>query len=182
MRKELLYRVLRENRLLLSATLLLLMLCGAIWYLTLRQGLLLQQQQSSWNSKRRQAAARAETHLTSQYLRDKDQIRHLYMTIPYRHEFPRVISEIMDIIALHDATPGPMLYTPAKTDLDGVIAYDMHCSATGEYPDLKRLISDLERLDGISTLNTCSFSNPDPAFGKAVLDLQLTVYLREGRP
>ncbi|WP_281185162.1 hypothetical protein [Trichlorobacter lovleyi] len=182
MRKALLLQILRENRLLLTALLAATLLCGSLWYATLRQTDLLAQQQSDWNNKRRLTAPRAEAQRADSYQRDREQIRELYATIPYRHEFPRVISEILDFMALRNATPGVMSYKIRKTDLDGLLAYSMTCSANGSYPGLKRLIGDLERLDGISTLDSVSFSSPDPSLEKVVLDLQLTIYLREKQP
>ncbi|ACD95183.1 hypothetical protein [Trichlorobacter lovleyi] len=182
MRKALLLQILRENRLLLTALLAATLLCGSLWYAGFHQTTLLAQQQSDWNSKRRLTAPRAEAQRADSYQRDREQIRELYATIPYRHEFPRVISEILDFMALRNATPGVMSYKIRKTDLDGLLAYSMTCSANGSYPGLKRLIGDLERLDGISTLDSVSFSSPDPGLEKVVLDLQLTIYLREKQP
>mgnify|MGYP000853817442 FL=1 len=182
MRKALLLQILQENRLLLTALLTATLLCGSLWYAGFHQTTLLAQQQSDWNSKRRLTAPRAEAQRADSYQRDREQIRELYASIPYRHEFPRVISEILDFMALHNATPGAMSYKIRKTDLDGLLAYSMTCSASGSYPGLKRLIGDLERLDGISTLDGFSFSSPDPGLEKVVLDLQLTIYLREKQP
>lgn len=182
MRKALLLQILRENRLLLTALLLATLLCSALWYAAFRQTTRLVQQQSDWNNKRRQTAPRAETQRVESFQRDREQIRELYATIPYRHEFPRVISEILDFMALRGVTPGAMSYKVRKTDLDGLLAYTMTCSASGGYPGLKRLIGDLERLDGVSTLDSASFTTPDAALEKVVLDLQLTIYLQEKQP
>lgn len=182
MRKALFTQILRENRLLFIVLLLAALLCSVLWYATFRQSSQLAQQQSEWNKKRRQAAPRAEAERASNYQRDREQLQQLYATIPYRHEFPRVISEILDFMALHGATPDTMSYKVRKTDLNGLLAYTMTCSASGSYPGLKRLISDLERLDGISTLDSISFTTPDAALEKVVLDLQLTIYLQERRP
>lgn len=182
MRKALLLQILHENRLLLTTLLLTLLLCGSLWYAGFHQAVRLAQQQTDWNNKRRLTAPRAEAQRADSYQRDREQIRELYATIPYRHEFPRVISEILDFMALHNTTPGVMSYKIRKTDLDGLLAYSMTCSASGSYPGLKRLIGDLERLDGISTLDSVSFSSPDPGLEKVALDLQLTIYLREKQP
>lgn len=182
MNKPLFEQILRENRVLAVMVLICLVICAGTWYAALRQGTLLAQQQFSWNAKRRQAALRTDAQSPAQFQNDKEKLRELYSTIPYRYEYPRVISEILDFMALRGATPGPMQYKPRKTDLNGLIAYTMNCSATGNYPGLKRLIADLERLDGISTLDAVSFSNPEPAVEMVTLDLQLTVYLREGQP
>lgn len=182
MNKALFLQILRENRVLTAALLVLLVLCGAIWYATLQQADLVARQQDLWNAKRRQAALHSNAQGPDQYQRDQQQLRELYTTIPYRHEFPRLISEILDFMALRGATPGTLQYKPQKTDLAGLIAYTMDCSASGGYPGLKRLIADLERLDGIATLNSIAFSSTDPALEQVELKLQLTVYLREGQP
>jgi type IV pilus assembly protein PilO len=182
MRKALALQILRENRILVTVLLLALFVCCSLWYAAFRQGNHLAQLQSDWNNKRRLTAPRAEAQRADSYQRDREQIRELYATIPYRHEFPRVISEIMDFMALRGATPGGMSYKVRKTDLNGLLAYSMTCSASGSYPGLKRLIGDLERLDGISTLDSVSFSSPDSGLEKVALDLQLTIYLREKQP
>lgn len=182
MNKPLLLQILRENRLLTAALPILLLLCGVIWYATAQQASQVAGQLEIWNDKRRQATFRSDTLGPGQYQRDQQQLRELYSTIPYRYEFPRVISELLDFMALRGATPGPMQYKPHKTDLTGLIAYTMNCSASGAYPGLKRLIADLERLDGVATLNSIALSNSNPAFEQVELKLQLTVYLREGQP
>lgn len=182
MSKALIIQVFRENRLFVVSLLTLLAICSGIWYATIRQAALVADLQGDWNNKRRQIATRNETLGPDQYSRDKELLRELYSTIPYRHEFPRVISELLDFMALRGATAGTIQYKPIKTDLTGVLAYSMNCSANGSYPALKRLIADLERLDGIATLNEVSFANTDPALEKVDLNLQLTIYLREGRP
>lgn len=182
MRKALALQILHENRILVTALLLALLLCCSLWYAAFRQSSQLAQLQSDWNSKRRMTVPRTEARRADSYQRDKEQLQQLYATIPYRHEFPRVISEILDFMALRSVTPGVMSYKVRKTDLNGLLAYTMTCSASGSYPGLKRLIGDLERLDGISTLDSASFSTPDAALEKVVLDLQLTIYLQEKQP
>lgn len=182
MRRAVVNLVIQENRLLLSATLLSALLCIAVWYAAVQQAALRTEAQTAWYEKRRQSAALNAANLPGQYQREKEMIRLLYTTINYRYEFPSVISEIRDFILLHGATPGPMSFKPAKIDLKHMIAYRIHCTATGSYPGLKRLIADLERLDGISTLDGISFATSDPALEKVTLDLNLTIYLQEGKP
>jgi type IV pilus assembly protein PilO len=179
--KTQLWQIVRENNLLLTAILLLMLACLSVWYEAFNQSALFHQQQDIWNTMRRQSAMRFVAKGSEQYIHDKQQIAELYNTIPYHHEFPRVISEIHDFMALHGVTPGPKSFKQLKTGLNGIIAYNMSCSASGSYPGLKHLIADLERLNGISTLDTFSLSNPDPAIEKVVLSLQLTIYLREGQ-
>lgn len=180
MTRALITQILRENRLLMVATLLLLLLCGATWYLVLHQATHLRDLHAGWTNKRRLVAARTETLGLDNYQRDRQLITDLYRTIPFRHEFPRVIGQIMDSMTLRDALPGPITYKPATTPLEGLVAYTMNCSATGNYPGLKRLIVDLERMGGIATLDTVSFAGNDAAPNQVTLTLHLTVYLREG--
>lgn len=161
MNRALLLQIVRENRLLASSLAVLVVLCGIIWYLALHQSFKVADLQSSWHAKRRLAAIRSTTQRADQYLLDRDHLQQLYRTIPFRHEFPRVISEILDLMALRDAEPGPIQYKPGKIELNGLIAYTMNCSASGSYPGLKRLVADLEQLDGISTLDAISFATLD---------------------
>lgn len=182
MTAALIRQILRENRLLFGAVLLLLLLCGATWYLVLHQTSRLTDQQAVWNSKRRLAASRTETLGLDRYQQDRQLITDLYRTIPYRHEFPRVIGQITDFMTLRGALPGPITYKPVATALEGLISYTLTCSATGSYPGLKRLIADLERLGGIATLDAVSFGANDAVPNQVTLTLQLTVYLREGHP
>ena len=179
--KTKLWQILRDNRLILTTILLLMLACVYVWYEAFTQIAHCNQQQAIWQTLRRQASIRFGINGAEQYISDKQHIVELYNTIPYHHEFPRVISEIHDFMALHGATPGTKSFKQLKTELDGIIAYSVDCSASGSYPGLKHLIADLERLDGISTLDSFSLANPDPSIEKVVLNLQLTIYLREGQ-
>lgn len=178
----LLQQIIRENRLLLASTALLLVACVTAWYSVSREEALVANQQQIWNSKRRIVAVHGQTQGLGQYKRDQELIRTLYNTIPYRHEFPKIIGEVLNAIALRASAPGQLHYKHQKTNLPGVLAYSLTCSATGSYPNLKLLIGDLERLSGITTLDGFSLSNADSALNAVTLSLQLTVYLREGTP
>lgn len=182
MNSSLIRQIIHENRWLAAICLTVAVVCATIWYATLHQAILISEQQGRWHVKRRQADLRGAEQGQAQYRSNLQGLRELSSSIPFRHEFPRVISEILDLMTLHGTDPGPMQYKPRKTELDGMIAYGMTCAATGSYPDLKRLIGDLERLDGISTLDAISFANPDGADDTVELKLELTVYLREGQP
>ena len=179
MKKKHLIQIVRDNLVLVSITALLLVIDGIIWFHNIYDDAPLQQKQLEWAMKRRQLASRAEAQLDGRYTSDKAQIQQLYAKTPLRHEFPRIISEILDNMALNDTIPGTMEYKTQKTSLENIVAYTMHCNATGTYPNLKRLIGRLEQLNGLSTLDSISFSSSEQRADKVALNLQLTIYLRE---
>jgi type IV pilus assembly protein PilO len=179
---RLLLQIIHENRLLLVLAMVLATVCGALWFGTLQQALLVTERHAIWQDKRRQAAQHDETRLAETFKRTQEQLDELWSGIPFRHEFPRVISELYDAMALYGATPGPLQYKPVTSSLDGLIAYTLNCTASGAYPGLKRLIAELERLDGVSTVTATSFSNQKGTPDSVELKLELTVYLREGQP
>lgn len=177
--KPLLNQVFRENRFLLTLVLLACVVCGTIWYAACWQQAVLERNQALWSAKRRQVASLNATQAGEQYRLKGEQITTLLASVPYAHEFPNVISQILDFMALNSVVSGPMTFKPNKSELDGVASYTLKCSANGNYASLKRLIADLERLDGISTLDSVSFTSLDVTPGKVELELLLTIYLRE---
>lgn len=177
--KALLHQMFRENRFLLTLVLLACVVCGTIWYVGCWQQAALERNQALWSAKRRQVTSLNATQAGEQYRLKGEQITTLLASVPYAHEFPNVISQILDLMALNAVVSGPMTFKPNKSELDGITSYTLNCSASGNYASLKRLIADLERLDGISTLDSVSLASPDTAPGKVVLELLLTIYLRE---
>lgn len=178
MTKDLLLQIMRENRGLLTLLFLTCLICGGIWYAVFQQQIELGKQMTAWNARRLGAVGMNNEW----YYTQKERMDRLSASIPATHNLPQVLDSIRKLMIRRNTIPGQLAYKPAKCDLKGIVAYSLHCSANGEYPALKHLIAALERLDGISTLDSATLSRKDPAQREPTLDAQLTIYLREARP
>ena len=174
----LLRQVLRENRSMLTALLATLLCCIAIWYAAIRQQQILYRQQQAWH------AGRSQAGIASLNSQQQDAVRatQILSALPATHQLPDQIGAILDLMAQHHTTPGNLTYKQVTSPFAGIRAYNLSCSATGSYPALKRLTAALERLQGISVLDSVTLAQKDIMTEDVTLDAQISIYLREGQP
>lgn len=174
--KALLLQMLRENRFLLTTALFCCLACVTVWSSVLLKARQLERHQESWNAARKQV----QGHGLPQN-REHDRVNTLLASLPATHELPRLIEKLHRLAGQSGATLESLHYKPATSVLSGISTYSLHLSADGRYPALKRLLSALERLEGITVLESAKLSRTDLAVTETTLDAQLTFYLREAR-
>lgn len=174
--KALLLQMLRENRFLLAVALFCCLACLTAWSSVLLKARQLEHQQEFWNAVRKQVHGRDLPQN-----REQERVRTLLASLPATHELPRQIEKLHGLAGQSGATLESLHYKPATSGISGISAYSLHLSAEGRYTALKQLLSTIERLEGVTVLESVKLSRVDPAIAETTLDAQLTFYLREAR-
>jgi Tfp pilus assembly protein PilO len=174
--KALLLQMLRENRFLLATALCCCLACITVWSSVLLKARHLERQQEVWHTARKQVHARGLPQN-----RELERVSVLLASLPATHELPRLIEKLHGLAKQSGVTLESLHYKPAPPVMSGVSAYSLQLSADGRYPALKRLLATLERLEGITVLESAKLSRTDPAVAETTLDAHLTCYLREAR-
>lgn len=182
MNAALLLVIYRENRRLALVTAVFLVCSIVVVALAVQRQDTLARLQTSWAEKRRQAALKNQATVRSSYQQAEASLNKVLAHLPARFEFPRVLGQLTDLAAASGVTLGGMSYKPQKAPFDGILVYSLHCSAAGNYGALKRFLTELQALDGLATVDQVGLTNPDPFEVKAVMELGLSIHLRESRP
>lgn len=177
MNRQLLKQIVVDNRALLVLLLLAVAVAGGLWQAAAAQEQRCSVLQTVWNEKRRQ-------HVMDGVEPEAEgkQLTGFLTTIPFEHEFPRLLGQLQDRTKAAEAVAGPMTYKTIKTELNGMLCYRLHGSARGEYPALKKLAATVQQLDGLVILDRISIAGLDPQSRLLTLEYDLTLHLREGRP
>ena len=99
---------------------------------------------------------------------------------PEKRDFARILSELLEAAASSAVEVGPISYKPVPIKEEALLSYQLSLSVSGRYAAVKSYLSDLQNSPELIVVDTVSFSNSDLFVEKVVMDLRITVYLREG--
>lgn len=133
-----------------------------------------------WSNLRNRVAAFDRGDVNAIYGKGKSDLEKLRSMIPLKREFPRVLMDILDAAAASGVATGPITYKPQVLKDENLLAYAVTMSTSGSYAAVKSLLSDLQQNRELVVVEGLSLTNSDPYVEKVVMELRLTVYLREG--
>lgn len=173
--------IVRQKWRLLSIILLLLLLNVALTVLvSVYQLPSLADLQTKWSDLRRQTALAGQVDALTLYQQGSADLEKLKARIPVKREFARVLSELLEAAASSAVEVGAITYKPAQIKEEALLSYQLTLSASGGYAAVKSFLSDLQKNPELIVVDTVSFSNSDPFVENVVMNLHVTVYLREG--
>ena len=172
----LLAQIIRENRLLLISVLTGITACCLVWTGVFKQQENVASQHALWK-KHRQNADGSSGKSTDQ--QQKKQTEQLLASALDTHQLPEFIGELLNLISQHDALAGPITYKQNKSGIDRFAYYRLNCSASGRYPDLKRLIGAIEQLEGVTLLESIHLARQKDDDLSVTLDMQISLLLHE---
>jgi len=100
--------------------------------------------------------------------------------IPEKRQFARVLSDLLEAAASSGVGVGAISYKPLQIKEEALLSYQLSLSVSGGYAAVKSYLADLQGNPELIVVDTVSFSNSDPFVENVVMDLRITVYLREG--
>lgn len=173
--------ILREKRIVLVAIVVLLLLNGALMVLVASyQAKSLETAQAKWSELRRQTAAVGHADATALYRQGVLDLETLKERIPAKREFARVLSDLLESAAANDVSMGSISYKPLAIKDEALLSYQLSLSVNGTYAAVKSYLSDLHGNPELIVVDGIAFSNGDPYVENVMMDLRLTIYLREG--
>lgn len=177
--KQYLYEIMRQKWRLLAVILFLLLVnitfAGVV---SMYQLPLLAELQTRWNDLRRQGVQRVDP--VTLYQQGVSDLEKLKARIPEKREFARVLSDLIESAASSAVEVGAISYRPVQLKDEPLLSYQMTLSASGSYAAVKSFLSDLQQNRELLVVDTVSFANRDSYEEHVVMNLSITVYLREG--
>lgn len=174
-----LYEIVRQKWRLLAVILFLLLVNIAFaGVVSMYQLPLLAELQTKWSDLRRQGVRHVDP--VTLYQQGVSDLEKLKAKIPEKREFARVLSDLIESAASSAVEVGAISYKPVQLKDEPLLSYQMTLSASGSYAAVKSFLSDLQQNRELLVVDTVSFSNRDSYEEHVVMNLSITVYLREG--
>lgn len=136
--------------------------------------------QSKWSALRRQAVGLGRMDSAAIYRQGSADLEKLKVKIPEKRQFARVLSDLIEAAASSAVEVGTISYKPVQIKEEALLSYQLSLSVSGSYAAVKSYLADLQKNPELIVVETVTFSNSDPFVENVVMDLRLTVYLREG--
>lgn len=136
--------------------------------------------QTKWSNLRRQAAGAGKVDATTLHTQGSADLEKIKGLIPEKREFARVLSELYEFAASSAVEVGTVSYKPVPIKEESLLSYQLSFSVTGSYAAVKSYLADLQKYPQFIIVESVSFSNSDLFVESVLMDLRLTVYLREG--
>lgn len=179
--KQYVLEIVRQKWRLLGIILILLLLNGIIGIVVSAYQLpSLTALQNKWSDLRRQNARVGVADAATLYKQGSDDLEKLKVRIPEKREFARVLSELLESAASSAVEVGVISYKPVQIKEEALLSYQLSLSASGRYAAVKSYLSDLQNNQELIVVDSVAFSNSDLFVENVVMDLRITVYLREG--
>lgn len=173
--------IIRQKWRLLSIILALLLFnVIAIGVVSVYQRPLLADLQTTWSNARRQAAQAGKMDAMTLHQQGSADLETLKAAIPEKRHFARVLSDLLEAAAGNAVEVGTISYNPLQIKEEGLLSYQLSFSAAGSYAAVKSYLADLQDNPELIVVDTVNFSNRDIFVENVVMDLRITIYLREG--
>jgi type IV pilus assembly protein PilO len=170
-----------QRRRILVAVLALLLLNIAV--LVVLKGYLasaISDAQTKWGDLRRRVAVAGQNDASTIYRRGKADLEQVLTRIPHKNEFPRLLGGIFDTAASDSVKVAAVTYKPgAVKENAALLTYGISLTVDGSYAAVKNFLADMQKQGELIVIDDMTMANSDPYEENVVMDLRLTVYLRE---
>lgn len=136
--------------------------------------------QIKWSDLRRQTARAGAADAATLHQQGAADLEKLKTRIPEKREFARVLSDLIESAASSAVEVGAISYRPVQIKEEALLSYELTLSVSGRYAAVKSYLSDLQNNQELIVVDSVKFSNSDLFDEHVVMDLHITVYLREG--
>ena len=178
--KKYVLEIVRQKWRLLSFILTLLLVNGALGvFVSAYQLPSLINLQTKWNDLRSQGVG-GHVDAATLYRQGSADLEKLKSRIPEKRHFARILSELLEAAASSDVEVGAISYKPVQIKEESLLSYQLTFSVNGSYAGVKSYLSDLQKNPDLIVVDTVSFANTDLYVEDVVMNLGITVYLREG--
>lgn len=136
--------------------------------------------QTKWSDLRRQSARGGKVDAATLYQQGIADLAKLRIRIPEKRAFARVLSDLLESASSSAVEVGTISYKPVQLKEADLLSYQLSLSVTGSYAATKSFLADLQNNHELLVVDSVTFANSDLFVEKVVMNLQITVYLREG--
>lgn len=136
--------------------------------------------QMKWSHLRRQTAHGVQTDAATLQKQGAADLEKLKGRIPAKRDFARVLSDLLESAASSAVEVGTISYKPTEIKDEALLSYQLTFAVNGSYAAVKSFLADLQNNPELLVIETVAFSNSDLFVENVVMNVQITVYLREG--
>lgn len=179
--KQYIFEIVRQKWRLLSIILSLLFLNAILGVVvSAYQQPSLMERHTKWSDLRRQTTRAGQADAAVLYRQGAADLEKLKARIPEKRKFASVLSELIEAAASSAVEVGAISYKPEQIKEEPLLSYQLSLSVSGRYASVKSYLSDLQNNQELIVVDSVAFSNSDLYGENVVMDLHVTVYLREG--
>jgi type IV pilus assembly protein PilO len=179
--KQYIIEIVRQKWRLLSIILILLLFNVALGVvISAYQIPVLAELQTKWSAMRRQSTHAGKVDSVTLYRQGALDLEKLKARIPEKREFARVLSDLLEAAANSAVEVGTITYKPVQLKEEPLLSYQLSLSVSGRYAAVKSYLADLQKNPELIVVDSVAFSNSDEFVENVEMDLQITIYLREG--
>ncbi|MEI6208811.1 MAG: type 4a pilus biogenesis protein PilO [Desulfuromonadales bacterium] len=177
----LLLEIIRRKKIVLVLALSLLVVNGVLMaVIAVYQEPTLAAARSKWSELRNQVARASHANASELYRQGKEDLEKLTARIPPKREFARVLSDLLETASNCGVVTGAISYKPSPIKDEALLTYQLSVSVSGDYAAIKSYLYDLQHNPELIVIDGISLANNDLFVEHVVMDLSITVYLREG--
>lgn len=176
-----LLEIVRQKWKLVSVIIALLLLNGIITaVVTVYQIPQLSELQTERGTLQRQLTISGKAAPAALYQQGSSDLETLAKMIPEKKQFARVLSGLLEAASDSGVETGAISYKPAKVKEEPLLSYQLSFSVNGSYAAVKSYLDDIQNNQELVVVDSVTFANSDLFVENVVMDLRVTVYLREG--
>lgn len=175
------FEIIRQKWRLLSIALVLLLLNVTLGFVvSVYQSPLLADLQNKWTGLRSQASRVGRVDAATLHKQAGADLEKLKLRIPEKREFARVLSDLYESASSSAVEVGAVSYKQSQLKEEPLFSYQMTLPVSGSYAALKSFLADLQNNQELLVVDSVSYTNSDQFVEHVIMNLHLTVYLREG--
>ncbi|ACM20996.1 type II secretion system protein PulO, putative [Geotalea daltonii FRC-32] len=171
-----------KKRLVLPIIFLLFINIVSFVYLTFYQEPRVASLQSSWFEKRQKSSQMSVLDAATIYAQGKRDLQTWHSRILSKNDFARMLGELFETASNNSLVVNNVTYKPTSMKEQGLLAYTIDFSVSGNYAGMKSFISDLMRSRQIILLDNLSLANASQTKEDVQLKLKLITYFRMEGP
>ncbi|MBI5483411.1 MAG: type 4a pilus biogenesis protein PilO [Deltaproteobacteria bacterium] len=176
-----LLEIIRQKRTVLTLVLVLIILNIVFMYLiTAFQEPAIASARSKWSDLRNQAARSGYADAATLYRQGLVDLDKLNARIPAKREFARVLSDLLETASDNGVATDAISYKASTVKDEALLSYQLSLAVSGNYAAVKSFLSDLRQNPELVIIEGLSLTNKDLFVEHVVMNLNLTLYLREG--
>jgi type IV pilus assembly protein PilO len=179
--KQLIFEIARQKWRLLGVIVFLLLVNGIFGvFAAVYQEPALVQLQNKWSSLRRQSVGTGPVDAASLYHQGNLDLAKLEAMIPEKRQFARVLSVFIEAAGTSAVEMGAITYKPVAIKGEKMLSYQLSLSVSGSYAAVKSYLADLQKNRELIVIDSVTFANRDLFIENVVMNMNITIYLREG--
>jgi type IV pilus assembly protein PilO len=179
--KHYVFEIIRQKWRLLTVLLVLLLLNVALGFVvSVYQSPSLVELQNKWTGLRNQASRTGRVDAATLHKQAGADLEKLKLRIPEKREFARVLSDLYESASSSAVEVGAVSYKQSRLKEEPIYSYQLTLPVSGSYAALKSFLSDLQDNQELLVVDSVSYTNSDQFIEHVIMNLHLTIYLREG--